>query len=367
VDKTSFRGVYAQHPAGSPRFDTGNTLKAARTQARLYLVASSREEYLKLGKEEGLSDLAMEILEKITIFSTNPVTERDTTKQRAVVGDTKFSGGPGYIDFLLTGFSLQQSEQLQVVDVLSDAYAAYYFGQTAPRAQLSGIVLNTKQDNWYDRWQVIYQELLRGTMLAQRKLQALIRIDTRHYFGSIFNVSSQMNSQFETMANFSMGFLVKRISIKQSRNHVQISTDLRRQGLGARFSDVRAKREDALAVQRAKQEAKAQEKAVAISKARNILRGGITISAIDAEGDAVINDPISEMTTAGQDAVQQRESLSPDDLEQINKDAGSIEDQTLAPGYGPINSEPASTYSSEPTTEERFEAAEAERERLLGG
>jgi len=201
VDNARVRGVYAQHPAASPKYHTGGTFESTKTMARLYIMSPNKAVHDLFIKDKGLSSRAQQIASVLSIYPN---------KQGRWRGS-----GAGYIDFLLTAFSLQQSEQMQITEVLADASVVYYFGQNTLRGQLSGTVFNTRQDDWYDAWMVLYEELCRGTKLAQRGQQVIMRVDTRFYYGSFSNTSSQLSGAMETAANFSAGFVIKKIVMRK--------------------------------------------------------------------------------------------------------------------------------------------------------
>jgi hypothetical protein len=302
----------------------------------MFIVAPSRDAYLNLVNDSSLSETARQLIRRLAVVAT------DDDKANPGSSNRKYVGGSGYIDFLLTGFSLQQSEQLQVSEVLSDAYAAYYFGQSAPRGQLSGIVFNTRQDNWYDTWYYLYQEWIRGTKLATRRQQVILKVDSRYYFGSIFNVSSQISSQFETMANFSMGFLVKRIAVQRQRSVVNISTDLNSVGISTQFTDIVPKNDDAIAIQEQQAEAVARGKDIGFSIARNISKNAAAVP-VNASGDVDLNQRYEEGAAWVKAQLSKRifgRGIPEKDMEAVNRDMGPVSsEEKPQASFEPLSSE----------------------------
>ena len=358
VDEGPNRGVWAKYPASTPKFHPGNKTEARRTHARLYIEFPNRAAILRLMKSGTLSDQAVRLLSALGIYAEDSGTKKTSNN----FSNYRARGGTGYFDFFLTGFSLQQSEQHQVSEVLSDAYVAYYFGQNAPRGQLSGVVLNTRQDNWFDAWYIIYQELLRGTKLATFKSQAVLKVDTRLYFGSMYNVSTQLGSQFETMASFSMGMLVKRIHVLHGRRSMHIASNPVTLDEANRFVAREKRKNSAVTVKAEKDEAIEQDKKVEVKESRNVIYGppapgapgGVSRNAaVDAEGEAVSADsvPYGEAPVSGPDAYDGRfysTPANPEDLQSINDESPEVGDPGLqTQSFGPTGTEVRSTEAGD--------------------
>ncbi len=204
IDNTNIRGVYAQNPAMSPKFHTsGGPHDLGSTNARLYVEVQDAAARKALMRDKSLSLRARNAASVMSVY-------------RGKGGGYRGALG-GYVDFLLTGFSLQQSEQVQIAETLSDASAVYYFGRNTLTANISGIVYNTRQDNWYDAWMILYDEILRGTRLATRGHEAIMRVDSRRYHGSFASTSTQLSAANESIASFSATFIIKRVVVKAPR------------------------------------------------------------------------------------------------------------------------------------------------------
>ncbi len=217
LDENRIKGVYAQHPAGTPKYHPGNVPDSVGRQARMFIqVQNNRayKDYIALLKGRAKSIARV-------LASTDPRAKGGTQT------------GYGYVDFLLQQFSYQNQEKHQVVEMLSDAYVSYFFGQAAPRVSLSGVVMNTRQDDWYDAWNILYQDLIRGTHLARRNQILILRVDTRLYYLAPVANSESLEAQTETAGRFGMQALVKKVVIFNDSYVNTAPTDLRKLGLSS--------------------------------------------------------------------------------------------------------------------------------------
>ncbi len=119
----------------------------------------------------------------------------------------------GYIDFFLQSINSGLTEKYQVVETLADNYVAYFFGQSAPIWQFSGVLLNTVQDDQFSAWIRLYTAVLRGTQLARRGKVVSLRYDNFVVTGTILNTTWQQNAQNEMSVPFGFQLLVKRLMI----------------------------------------------------------------------------------------------------------------------------------------------------------
>jgi hypothetical protein len=123
------------------------------------------------------------------------------------------SYGIGYIDFLLQRANEQLQEKSQVVDVLSDNYVSYFFGQAPPMFQYSGILLNSHQDSWRAAFTSLYHHVLRGTKMARNKTVVTLSYDDVMVTGVLTDLSQLLTAELELAVTFNFSMLVKRYDI----------------------------------------------------------------------------------------------------------------------------------------------------------
>lgn len=187
------RGVYAGHPASTPKYHTGNGTDSVARQARFYIDFPDRESFLAYRRQ--IPERARKLVEVLS-------------PQSAI-------GGVGYVDFLLSRIDESLQEKFQISEVLSDSYAAYFFGQKAPMWAMQGVFLNTVQDPWYDAFHILYTDVLRGSKLAQHKVPLRLVYDNREIIGSLLAVNTALEASNEQKVDFSAQFLVREIRIRR--------------------------------------------------------------------------------------------------------------------------------------------------------
>lgn len=130
-----------------------------------------------------------------------------------LTGDDVKQGGVGYIDFFLQSVRHQFIEKVQVTEVLSDNYVAFFFGHQAPIFNYQGTLMNTYEDDWTMRMYRIFRDLGRGTQLAKNSQILNIRYDSIIVSGAMMNLAWNLESGRETYTDFSFDFLVKNLYI----------------------------------------------------------------------------------------------------------------------------------------------------------
>ena len=128
------------------------------------------------------------------------------------------NGSAGYIDFLLQNVTHAFQEKVDVAEVLSDNYVAYYFGQAAPIFNYSGILLNTKQDDQVMNMLRIYRDMTRGSQLAKRRKLLSIRYDGIIVRGTMNSLTSSLDATGEMACPFGFSLLVKKLIILPNQN-----------------------------------------------------------------------------------------------------------------------------------------------------
>ena len=126
----------------------------------------------------------------------------------------------GYVDFLLTQAQESYQEKVQVVDVLSDNYVAFYFGSQPPVFQYSGVLLNTRQDDWRAAFTIMYNAIMRGSQLARRKKLITLAYDEMSVTGSIMGMTQTLTAEMQMASQFTFQMLVQRIDVNRTRSSI---------------------------------------------------------------------------------------------------------------------------------------------------
>ena len=193
-NESKYKGVYAEHPAFTPKYNASASLDSTQTtQARLYIPVPNEGLYKRI-----LSELPA----------------RARTYADALVQRGPQFAGRIYVDFVLQNVQEPLQEKVQVTEVLADTHIAYFFGQRAPTWNFSGIVLNTQQNQWYDAWHIVYRDILRGSKTSTYKVPVVIAYDTRRVVGSIIATTTSLRANNETFAQLNFSLLVKRVDYR---------------------------------------------------------------------------------------------------------------------------------------------------------
>lgn len=188
----SEKGIYSNHPAATPKYNADSHLGSLQTQARLYIDIPDPIAYERF-------------------LDAVPLSARDYAKTLARTSGG--GGGRGYLRFLLTAASEPLSERVQVSQVLADSHIAYFYGQQSPVWTYQIGLMNSQQDEWYDAWHVVYNEIIRGTQAARRGVAVTLAYDTRRITGSIMQQQTSLNAQNEIAVQGGFSLLVKRVNI----------------------------------------------------------------------------------------------------------------------------------------------------------
>lgn len=212
------QGVFALHPLATPKYAKNRGTRDAEfrdTLARLYIsLADSsdavREQYLRsLPGDQATQSLATVLL------------------------GANARGGTGFVDFFLTSAQENWQEILQVDKVEADDYVAFYYGQSPPTFQYSGVLLNSMQDDQRSGFARAYQSMLRGTQLARRSALARLRYDSVIVSGTMSATSQTIIAENELAVSFSFTFLVKeyvildnaRFNKRSTSDYVKLAAD----------------------------------------------------------------------------------------------------------------------------------------------
>lgn len=190
------QGVFAEFPLMTPKYARNTGLRDAEfkdTLARMYVA---------------LPDASPAFIS--AYLASLPADDRVQALAQVLIGPNRSSSAPtGFIDFFLSQAQERFSEKVQVDQVLGDNYVAWYFGQDPPVFQYSGNLLNSLQDDQTTGFALAYQNIFRGTALAQRGSLLRLRYDNVIVSGSINDMTRVLNAENELICPFSFSILVK--------------------------------------------------------------------------------------------------------------------------------------------------------------
>jgi hypothetical protein len=192
---TGQQGVFGANPLMTPKYARNNGPRDAEfrdTMARLYI---------------SLADAGDPAI--TAYLASLPNQETKALASVLLSSGKGGSAGTGFIDFFLTSANESFQEVMQVDKVLADDYVAFYYGQSPPMFQYSGVLLNSMQDDHRSGFARAYLELLRGTQLARRGALARLRYDSVIVSGTMNAHQQVLVADNELAVQFSFSFLVK--------------------------------------------------------------------------------------------------------------------------------------------------------------
>lgn len=127
----------------------------------------------------------------------------------AMMGETGGSSENGYDKFLLTGVSCAMSEKVQISEVFGDNEVVYYFGRQPLIFNLTGMLIDSADNNWFVDWVKLYSEFFRGTQTAKNYELIKIVLPNMAITGTISAFSWQQDASRDTDIPFSIQFIAK--------------------------------------------------------------------------------------------------------------------------------------------------------------
>lgn len=117
----------------------------------------------------------------------------------------------GFTKFFLTGVSVQYSEKSQILTTFGDNEVVYYFGKQPVVFNLTGLIFDSMENDWFSKFITLYNQVLRGTMLAKNFALIELVLPNMKLVGTISSLSHQQDSTRDTDVQFSMQFVAKEV------------------------------------------------------------------------------------------------------------------------------------------------------------
>jgi hypothetical protein len=156
-----------------------------------------------------------------------------TVARLYITGDRDFSSLPGpaknfsygsFIGFFIQEITERNSEKSQVNPLNGDGYAAYFSGREPSVYSFSGILLNTRQDQWRSTFTYLYDNLLRGSKITGLSRMVQVAYDDKVVTGSMMNLNQTIAaSPDETFTRFTFDLLVASVYDTWMQNDSQFS------------------------------------------------------------------------------------------------------------------------------------------------
>jgi hypothetical protein len=128
---------------------------------------------------------------------------------QADIQDLLSDAGSGFTNFFVTSVSTSYSEKTQIMTTFGDNEVVYYFGKQPIIFNISGLLFDSMENDWFVNFLTLYATTLRGTQLAQTFGLVEITFPNMIVTGSISQLSTQHDAHRDTDIVFSMQFIAK--------------------------------------------------------------------------------------------------------------------------------------------------------------
>jgi len=149
-------------------------------------------------------------------------------KNSEVVGMADVDGKKksGYDKFLITGVSCAMSEKVQISEVFGDNEVVYYFGRQPLIFNISGLLVDSLDNSWFEKWLKMYSDFLRGTQTARNYELLTLVLPNMILSGTISAFNFSQDSARDVDVPFSIQFIAKTITPRPAVADSAISSNL---------------------------------------------------------------------------------------------------------------------------------------------
>lgn len=129
--------------------------------------------------------------------------------------------GGGFTSMLITDVSYQFVEKTQINETFGDSITVYAFGSAPVVLNISGVVVDDLDNNWFVKLIHVYKDFIRATALAKHFEIARLDMPDASYIGSVLSLSLSKNSANDALVPFSMQFLVRNYQFNSTQAYDQ--------------------------------------------------------------------------------------------------------------------------------------------------
>lgn len=117
----------------------------------------------------------------------------------------------GFANFFVTDVNVSFSEKTQIMTTFGDNEVVYYFGKQPIIFNISGLLFDSMENDWFSKFLTLYAGVIRGTQLAKSFSLVQITFPNMIVTGTISALSHSQNSQRDTDIPFQMQFIAKEV------------------------------------------------------------------------------------------------------------------------------------------------------------
>lgn len=127
--------------------------------------------------------------------------------------------GKGFTSMLITDVNYSFTEKTQIDQTFGDSITVYAFGASPVVLNISGVVVDDLDNNWFVKLIYVYQDFLRATKLAKNYEIARLDMPDASYIGSIMSLGVVKNSGNDALVSFNMQFLVRNYQFYSTQSY----------------------------------------------------------------------------------------------------------------------------------------------------
>lgn len=146
-------------------------------------------------------------------------TKLDLLDLHALDGTRKTST---YSNFILQNYNRVENEKIQILETWGEEFAILY-GRKPRIMQFQGVLVSAPNFPWESQFWFNYDNLLRGTRLAEEGARIFLEVDNMYVSGYMFNAQAQREEQVQQRVPFGFTMLVSNIGyydIHEAASHV---------------------------------------------------------------------------------------------------------------------------------------------------
>lgn len=119
----------------------------------------------------------------------------------------------GWTDFMLQNVRVSYSEKVQITQTFGDTDVVYYFGKAPVIYDISGMLFDDIDNQWFTSFLETYTQVLRGTQLAQNYELVTLELPNMIITGSISSCGYQQDATRDTDIPFNISIIAKTVTM----------------------------------------------------------------------------------------------------------------------------------------------------------
>lgn len=123
----------------------------------------------------------------------------------------------GMTSFLLQSIQYQDEEKSMVMQTFGEDSAVYFLGRSPRTMVFNGILIDDQMNNWFYKFMIAYDKLLRGTKVARNFRIVSLSLPNAEVVGTIMGMNYSQEASNDNTIQFSFTLLVKRYEPKSTR------------------------------------------------------------------------------------------------------------------------------------------------------